>query len=268
MPKRLSDDQYRQIITLWEQGHNKLQIANMLNMNFSTVQRIVERYGTTDVLEKRLDEYHTAHLRIVSALQSDNLQTDFHKAYAYILAMYLGDGHITRVRGKYRLDIALDNAYPNLIQQCFNALQLVFWENKVSLLKKEGCQYVDVWSNQLPYVFPQHGVGTKHSRPIVLESWQQRIFNAYPLEILRGLYQTDGSRFNNIVKGYIYPRYQFTNASDEIVRMFTAVCDTLNIHWTAKTRKGKTPQRPDIIDILISRRADVEYLDSVIGAKS
>ena len=120
------------------------------------------------------------------------------------------------------------------------------------------------WSD----VIPQHGEGDKHSRPIVLEQWQLRIVDQYPREFFRGLYHSDGSRFNNVVNGKAYPRYQFTNTSQDIIRIFCYVCTKLGLEWTSKFLKSNNPRKHDRWDIFISKRKDVEYLDSVIGAKS
>jgi hypothetical protein len=100
---------------------------------------------------------------------------------------------------------------------------------------------------------------------ICLEPWQQRIVDAHPLEFFRGLYHSDGSRFRNVVNGKDYPRYQFSNVSDDIIGLFCNTCDLLGLHWTKKSR----PQHGKfLIDVFISKRKDVEYLDRVIGPKS
>ena len=48
-----------------------------------------------------------------------------------------------------------------------------------------------------PCLFPQHGPGRKHERPIGLAGWQQEIVAAYPWDFLRGLLHSDGARVNN-----------------------------------------------------------------------
>lgn len=96
----------------------------------------------------------------------------------------------------------------------------------------------------------------------MLQDWQLQIVDTYPLEFFRGLYHSDGSRFSNVVKGKDYPRYSFTNNSDDIRRLFCDTCDRLGLHWTAKSRYG----RPT--DIFISKRPDVAFLDQHIGPKS
>ena len=107
-------------------------------------------------------------------------------------------------------------------------------------------------------VFPQHREGKKHNRPIILEAWQQRIVDTLPLEFFRGLYHSDGSRSRNFINGKDYPRYQFSNESDDIRKLFTDTVEKLGLHWTTANRRN----------VAISRREDVEWLDKYIGAKA
>src|SRR5690606_28456063 len=109
------------------------------------------------------------------------------------------------------------------------------------------------------------GDGPKHERDIALEDWQQQIVDAYPLAFFRGLYHSDGSRFSNVVNGKDYPRYCFTNHSDDIRQLFCATCDGLGLHYTTK-RRGSLNNC--VTDVYISRRRDVEYLDRCIGPKT
>jgi hypothetical protein len=45
--------------------------------------------------------------------------------YAYLLGLYLGDGHIVEMkRGVYRLSISQDERYPGLIAECARAMKL------------------------------------------------------------------------------------------------------------------------------------------------
>ncbi|MEO1255973.1 MAG: transcriptional regulator, partial [Bacteroidota bacterium] len=113
-------------------------------------------------------------------------------------------------------------------------------------------------SNLLPELFPQHGEGKKHDRDIILEKWQEHIVDAYPLEFFRGLYHSDGSRSQNIVKGKNYPRYMFSNYSADIRKLFTDTAEKLGLTWTTANARN----------VAISRREDVAWLDEHIGEKS
>lgn len=260
-------DEYQQILELWESGMAKKRIAITLGIPRGTVIDCIKRYGNLDGLEEQKvrasrsapDEI----LRPISDPQNDQLQ----KAYAYVLGIYLGDGYIVRNARVYYLRIALDDRYPNLIHYCVEKIQILLPENKVNILHSKQGNYVEVICTYKfwPDLFPQHGEGMKHTREIKLEAWQQAIVETYPLECFRGLYHSDGSRFSNIVKGKDYPRYQFTNLSDDICQLFCEMCDRLGIHWTMKHRRAREIDRAT--DILISRREDVEYLDSVVGPK-
>lgn len=81
--------------------------------------------------------------------------------------------------------------------------------------------------------FPQHGPGRRHNRAIVLAGWQAEIVDSAPGAFLRGLIHTDGWRGTNRVhvkgRDYAYPRYQFSDRSDDIRRLFTDACEKLGV---------------------------------------
>ena len=116
-----------------------------------------------------------------------------------------------------------------------------------------------------PCLFPQHGPGRKHDRPIVLEDWQRDVVVAHPGDFLRGLFHSDGCRANNwatrMVRGekrrYEYPRWQFTNRSDDIRELCLG----------AGPRRGPVaPVGPWVVSV--SRREAVARLDALIGPKT
>jgi hypothetical protein len=111
--------------------------------------------------------------------------------------------------------------------------------------------------NHLPCLFPQHGPGRKHERFICLDDWQNRIVVANPRPFLRGLIESDGCRTINRVNGGEYPRYMFCNASDDIRALFCRTAELLDLRWTTANARN----------VAISKRPDVEFLDSFIGPK-
>ncbi len=148
---------------------------------------------------------------------------EFGSRYAYLLGLYLGDGHPGPAR------------------------------------------HVRVGGQQLeavPCLLPQHGPGKKHERLIELTDWQQRVVNAHAKQFLRGLIHSDGCRFINRIrhgnKVYEYPRYNFTNRSDDIRRIFCDTCDLLGVEWRVM----------NAMNISVAKRASVARLDEFIGPKA
>ncbi|MER7839993.1 transcriptional regulator [Streptomyces sp. NPDC096040] len=191
-------------------------------------------------------------------------------SYAYLLGLYLGDGCISAGRrGVYAMRIVCDNTWPGVIDACEEALRDVHPHNSVCRVKKQGCVAVTSSSKHWPCLFPQHGPGKKHDRRIALEPWQTEIVDSHPWEFVRGLIHSDGCRITNwttrLVAGrpkrYEYPRYFFTNKSDDIRGLYTGILDKLGVVWTHCTRHGNP------YNISVARRADVALMDTHVGPK-
>jgi hypothetical protein len=233
----------------------------------ATIRDCIARYGIVKQLSQERDRAARATPDVVLNKICDPENAEVRRTYAYLLGMYLGDGYIVRNQRVYYLRVTLDSVYPNIIHLCAESLKILLPENKVNILKRKNQNCVEVicvykfW----PEIFPQDGDGRKHERDIILEDWQQEIVDTYPLEFFRGLYHSDGTRFSNVVNGKDYPRYGFTNHSDDIRNLYCDTCNLLGLHWTIK-RRGSLGNR--ITDVYISKRKDVEYLDTVIGSKS
>ncbi|WP_413756727.1 helix-turn-helix domain-containing protein [Streptomyces sp. MMBL 11-3] len=192
-------------------------------------------------------------------------------AYSYLLGLYLGDGHISRY-SEHRvpnLMITCCESWPGLVDECEEAMRSVFPDNSVCRVRRTGCLNVKVYSKHLHCLFPQHGPGKKHTRTIALEPWQQEIVNDYPWAFVRGLVHSDGCRIVNwttrVVAGerkrYEYPRYFFTNVSDDIRQLYTDTLDRLGVEWTHCTRHGNP------YNISVARKASVALMDVHVGAK-
>jgi hypothetical protein len=178
-------------------------------------------------------------------------------AYAYVLGMYLGDGCLTRHPRTYLLVISLDAAYPDIAHRCAVAVRSVNPFHPVTIYRQDNVLRVKSYGVCWLELFPQHGAGRKHLRKIELSGWQETLVQSNPWEFLRGLLESDGSRFDRSVGGRNYPAYGFSNRSSDILRLFTQVCDLLAIHYTVATSTS----------ISIARRDDVRRLDEAIGPK-
>jgi transcriptional regulator with XRE-family HTH domain len=183
--------------------------------------------------------------------------------YAYLLGAYLGDGHIIHTRrGVYHLRIACDLMHINIAWWIALAIEEVRGR-RGALRPHPTSSVIDVSSHwkHWPCLFPQHGPGRKHERRIALVDWQQRIVDAHPDQLVRGLIHSDGSRYINRIrhphKTYEYVRYEFSNRSQDIKRIFCDACDALGIESRVMNRKA----------ISVARRASVAKLDSFVGPK-
>jgi hypothetical protein len=75
--------------------------------------------------------------------------------------------------------------------------------------------------------------------------------------LLRGLIHSDGCRVINRVNGGEYPRYMFTNHSDDIRAIFANACNAFGVAW----------RRTNWRTLAVSRAPDVAQLDAIIGPK-
>ncbi|MEX1140923.1 MAG: hypothetical protein WD993_08040 [Thermoleophilaceae bacterium] len=184
--------------------------------------------------------------------------------YAYLLGIYLGDGCLSTSGGGAWLCIYCDAAYPGIVAECRQAIRVLAPHRKsnVRLASDANCLAVRSYGPLWLCLFPQHGPGRKHLRSILLEAWQKEIVACHPGPLLRGLIHSDGWRGSNRVtvggKRYAYPRYQFSNRSDDIRGIFTDACDRLGVEWRNWGRWN----------ISVAKRDSVALLDEFVGLKS
>ena len=163
----------------------------------------------------------------------------------------------------FQLQIALDSRYPGIVSECATAIGILLPRNRIRISRRsrENCLEVASYSKSWCCLLPQHSPGRKHERLIRLEPWQLHIVRDHAEPLLRGLIHSDGCRSINRVrhgeKIYRYPRYTFTNASDDIRGIFCDACDWLGIEWRQMNARN----------ISIARRDAVERLDSFVGPK-
>ncbi len=184
---------------------------------------------------------------------------DLSADYVYLLGLYLGDGCISAApRGVYKLRIVLDVKYPRIIDSATAAMSSVRGRASGTQTRPRNCVEVYSYWKCWPCLFPQHGPGKKHERQIVLTDWQQELMERWPDQLLRGLIESDGCRFQNTGRRWSWPRYSFRNHSADICSIFCRACECMDLRWTASGR----------YTIYVSRKADVATLDRFIGPKT
>ena len=90
-------------------------------------------------------------------------------AYAYLLGLYLGDGHVVLGKGcSAVLRLSMDCRYRAIIDSARQAIQGVAPGRAVRLYERTGSVVLVACDPVWPVAFPQHGLGPKHKRPIFL----------------------------------------------------------------------------------------------------
>ena len=252
---RRDQEEFESVLTLIEEGRGDSEIARLTGIPRATISGW--RHG-------RGVRYH---LRLQAARPS--WRPPSQPDYSYLLGLYLGDGCVNvSPRAFATIVITLDSSYPGIVEQAMTAAAACFPETPAHCFSRSGGSVAAVqWNHPaLPFAFPQHGAGLKHLRPIALEPWQREITTAFPRELLRGLIHSDGCRTTNRFKtklpsgrvaAYEYPRYFFSNLSDDIRRIFCEHCELLGTHWTQSNPRN----------ISISHRRSVALMDEFIGPK-
>ncbi len=253
MPARRPADEVDEVLRLVAKGVAHADSSRLTRVPVSTLRNWI--YG-------RIPRTETGCSRCGS--ENHDFLESASRDYSYLLAVYLGDGYLCHQSGRtYSLRVALDSAWPGIVAEVGRTITKVRGRGPwIGGRPGQNVVYLISYWKQWPCCFPQHGSGRKHERRIELDDWQREIVRAEPEQFLRGLIHTDGWRgLNRVhVKGrdYAYPRYQFSNRSDDIRRLFTDACDQLEIAWRPWTR----------YHISVARRDAVVKLDEFIGPKT
>lgn len=261
MPRARPTAQVRSVLEMKAQGLSDRTVASRTGVPVNTV-RLWRRAGLSQAARRELAPTRFCRTCGASPHRFDLLPAE----YAYLFAIYLGDGCLSRNGPSWTLRIALDAAYPNIIVECCDAIDALGPAGRRPSPRGdprcEHCARIDSTWKQWACLFPQHGPGRKHHRSIKLRDWQRKLIEAEPKPFLRGLIQTDGWRGVNRVhskgKTYTYPRYQFSNRSDDIRQLFTDACDRVGVAWRPWTS----------YHISVAQRESVALLDSFIGPKT
>lgn len=238
----------------WHNQVNQSEASRLLNISRATIRDYYNRFSNGELLETKP----------VSLLEILLLDQSKQEAYAYLLGLYLGDGHITKTKSLkngnevYKFRIFQDAKYVNLIQLCIDKMKKVF-ETEVNVCNKTGCKEIICYKNNMTEIFPQHGPGKKHEREIVLRNWQKDIVRKYPKEFLKGLIHSDGCRYDIKQDEYEYVRYEISNLSQDILGYFDWACSLIDVD-TRRHSCGKAS--------VLRTKKDVDMFESFIGPKS
>ena len=254
IPYMRTPEEISKIRECWYNQVNQSEASRRLNIARCTVRDYYNRFSNGELLETKP----------VSLLEILLLDQSKQEAYAYLLGLYLGDGHIIKTKSLkngnevYKFRIFQDAKYVNLIQLCIDKMKSVF-ETEINICNMPGCKEIICYKNNMPEIFPQHGSGKKHDREIVLRNWQKDIVRKYPKEFLKGLIHSDGCRYDIKQNEYEYVRYEFKNMSSDILGYFDWACSLIDVD----TRRHSNNKAS-----VLRTKKDVEIFESFIGPKS
>lgn len=135
---------------------------------------------------------------------------------AYIIGIALGDGNLSNPNSRAtRLRVTCDTRYPRLVRHISTHIKKLLPDNKVSLIARTKT-YADIscYSNHWEHLLQWRvGEGSKIKQSVSIPKWIKDN-RQYTKHCLRGLLQTDGSRY--IDRGYTM--VNFTNSAERLAR--------------------------------------------------
>ena len=182
-----SAEEFEVVMRLLEEGRNDCEISRLTGIPRGTVRDWRWGRGNSTVRPPTPGDY--------GCYEDHDFSTLPPNPYSYLLGMYLGDGYIARShRGVWRLRIVSDSRYPEILDECRRAMEIVMPDNRAyRLARSDRCVEIAMSSKHWICLFPQHGPGRKHERPIRLEPWQQDLVQGGTKSLLRGLIHSDGA---------------------------------------------------------------------------
>lgn len=240
--------------SLKKEGYSLRKIAAIFGVHHSTVSYWLR---TVDKAPKSAPQEIT---NPKAYLVENNLVEE----YSYILGIYLGDGCLDKLKRCYRLRIFCDAQQETAQNKIIKALGKIFPNNKISKVNKaltETCTVVYAHHKNLNLLFPQHGVGKKYKRRIILHKWQEQIL--VPEQFIAGLIDSDGCRYRCKTNKRLF--YNFNQKSKDIFELFLTKAKIIGLQPTWHLSKTKSKYNQYIANFY--KKADVDTLENICGPK-
>lgn len=252
MPKRKYTDIDRlNFLKLKDLGHSRTEISKILGIPYASMYRWIDR-GYQFPIDPQ------PFTTLLEYLDSEEKE----KAYVYILAIYLCDGHIS-THYKQRapcLILTNDIAYSNDINEWERNLATLLPQNKINVKKRNNSNAVNIkiYSKKLPQLFPTFK-GTKHLNIITLTSEQEKLVKKHSHSFIRGCIQSDGSIFHSNNIKY----FNFTNKSIHIMQLFLDSLKEIGIEKSLYYHKKRK-----LYVFQTVKKKHISILDTIISSKN
>lgn len=248
MYKKYEKEIVNDIISKIDDGAKKKTLSNIYNIPRGT---ICYWYKNKDEIKDEIKDFD-----LNEYLKNKKSE------YSYILGVYLGDGTISKIKRGYKLRIFLDSKYYNIVEESVKNLKLLFPNNKVNVHKELCNMYIiTLYSNLLPKLFPQFGKGLKHKRNIILDKFQ--LENIDNIQLIKGLFHSDGSLYKAKIRIYEKFFYNFTNMSKDIIDIYCKALNNIGIYYNLNQKK-----KNNVYQVNVYKKEYFTKLYFLIGAKN
>jgi hypothetical protein len=264
--KNYSQDTISEAKKLFADGDTPYRIEKKLGLSKGTVYYWIEKNFELVSSNRRIHEF-SENGDIIFDPSEFFSSEEVKKAYSYIFAVYLCDGYIIEVKRKpgiFKMLFFNDIKYP-VNSNCWkDSLQLLVPNNTVNITKptKRNIWLICAYSKLFSKMFPQYGVGKKHTRVLGLQDWQKQIITDYPREFIKGCIESDGSIYTQTIGKYKYTKYNLTNKSEEIIDMFLYCLGKVGIEKKKYFRTAR-----DLFTIQNFNKEQTEIMKSIITSK-
>lgn len=174
---------------------------------------------------------------------------------AYLIGVISGDGSISRLRRVYKLAIACDIRYPDLIDRYTDLLNRVIG-GKVSVLHRKDCRCADVsvYKSHLPELLGLPS-GTKATNGYTVPQW---IFDSaeFVRPFLRGLIETDGGVYRTYHKQAWFWYCTFTAKHEAIMSAFLRGTEMIGYRFRMKGITARLSISKDVKALIVELNID------------
>ena len=166
-----SESEIREVFRLHAEGLTTAAIVRATGISRSHVKRLVTR-GEDSVFRSPF----RARGPCCGGEACELVANVSPEPYAYLLGQYLGDGHVVRTAPH----VPVGGVLLRRVSQHHRGVRERNRQRSsrtilLAYRHRTGVVAVGCYSKHLPCLFPQHGPGLKHTRPIILAPWQEFI---------------------------------------------------------------------------------------------
>lgn len=245
-------------------GKSTYDIAKEIGKGQTTVRYWLKKHGlkTNTSIKNKHQEFEE---KFIDINKFDNNRK---KSYSFLLGIFLGDGGIYKIKNTFRLYYSNQASYTRINKSICDNLAVLFPSKNIAVYKRSesDCVNISMGASGLDKLFP-YGKGVKHLRKIEFTEEQKEIISLYPKEFIKGMIESDGSRYAPRFKECpTYFIYQFSNCSLDLHDILHFAANLIGLEFTFRKSSKKTGA--PMFLTMFNKKKSVLLMDEFIGPKS